>query len=178
MEDVKLKRGKHKRRSVEDRLWSRVDKNGPTVRGIGTPCWIWKGGKNAPNGYGQISYRGKVTGTHRVSLILSGVGVPDDALVLHRCDVRTCVNPDHLFVGTVQDNSDDKVAKGRHVYFQGGARGMAKLNDESVREIRRLYAGGGWTVVALGERFGVSFSSISRVILRRNWAHVKDEAAA
>ena len=178
MKSVGERRGSHKRASVEERLWRRVDKGGATVRGMGTPCWIWKGGKNAPNGYGQISYNGKVTGTHRVALILSGVSVPDGMLVLHRCDVRTCVNPDHLFVGTVQDNSDDKVAKGRHVYFQGTAHGMAKLNDGSVREIRRLYAAGEWTIVALGERFGVSFPTISRIVLRKNWAHVKDEDAA
>lgn len=88
------------------RFWSRVDASGE--------CWVWTGAR-AKNGYGHIQFRAKVS-AHRFSWELhSSAQVPDGLLVLHRCDNRLCVRPDHLFLGTAQDNSIDMYEKGRGI---------------------------------------------------------------
>lgn len=87
------------------RFWARVDKtNG---------CWEWRGPKN-PKGYGLFHYpRRWVTTAHRVAWMITRGRVPQDLLVCHHCDNRGCVRPDHLFLGTAQDNANDMKAKGR-----------------------------------------------------------------
>ena len=83
-------------------------------------CWLWIGGTKK-EGYGQIvirpkrpGQRRKVKSTHRVSYELLKGPIPAGMLVLHSCDMPCCINPDHLFLGTTQDNTDDMMAKGRH----------------------------------------------------------------
>jgi hypothetical protein len=77
-------------------------------------CWLWVGPQSL--GYGYVGYggRGKRMRAHRASLILSGVNVPDDAVVMHICDVPLCVNPAHLRVGTQSENNLDMRAKARN----------------------------------------------------------------
>jgi len=74
-------------------------------------CWLWTGA--LVSGYGQKTENGKQQYTHRLSWELHRGHIPDGLYVLHRCDVRCCVNPDHLFLGTYSDNTLDAVAKGR-----------------------------------------------------------------
>jgi hypothetical protein len=76
-------------------------------------CWIWQGRPRGSNGYGCLKVDGLWVGAHRFSYQTHVGPIPDGLLVLHRCDVPMCVNPAHLFIGTNQDNSDDKVSKGR-----------------------------------------------------------------
>lgn len=79
-------------------------------------CWLWTGHVNC-RGYGQVSFRGTKYGgrtAHRVSYILFVGAIPTGMFVLHKCDVRCCVNPDHLWLGTHLDNQRDKCRKGRH----------------------------------------------------------------
>jgi hypothetical protein len=81
-------------------------------------CWLWTGFDNG-KGYGLLSIRNRAKRehynllAHRVSWVLHNGEVPAGALVLHKCDVRCCVNPDHLFLGSPQDNTQDMIAKGR-----------------------------------------------------------------
>lgn len=75
-------------------------------------CWLWTGTVRS-TGYGVISERHDEIPAHRLSLILHGVEVPHDKVVMHKCDNRCCVNPDHLMVGTHKDNTADMWAKGR-----------------------------------------------------------------
>ena len=75
-------------------------------------CWLWTGSCMA-NGYGQIGYKGKNAYAHRVSWILHIGPIEPGMHVLHRCDVKNCVNPNHLFVGTADDNMKDMISKGR-----------------------------------------------------------------
>lgn len=77
-----------------------------------TGCWLWTG-RLTDKGYGVISLKGKDHLTHRLSYMLHFGPIPDGLLVCHACDIPNCVNPDHLFLGTVTDNNRDCAAKGR-----------------------------------------------------------------
>jgi hypothetical protein len=104
---TKFSRPKHNLGGTKDQFWQRVSKNGPIHPDCGQ-CWIWIAGKYA-QGYGQ--YRGKKA--HRVAYEFSVGPIPKGKMVLHKCDNPACVNPNHLFIGTAQDNMDDKMSKGR-----------------------------------------------------------------
>lgn len=97
-------------------------------------CWIWTGATRS-NGYGSFGLSsGVVEGAHRASYILFTGSIPEGLWVLHKCDVKNCVNPKHLFLGTQSDNMQDSVKKGRTDYV--GRNPNAKLSWEKVREIR------------------------------------------
>lgn len=106
--------------SVSERFWSRVDKAGAN------DCWLWTGGTVGRIGYGAFSIDNRSTSTHRVAWELTYGPIPDGYHVLHRCDVRLCVNPDHLFLGTNADNMADRNAKGRCAH--GPSHSAAILN--------------------------------------------------
>lgn len=76
-----------------------------------TGCWLWAAAA-ADTGYGVIRLRGRNLGAHRVAYAVHR-GPVGNRMVLHSCDNRTCVNPDHLFLGTAKDNAEDMVKKGR-----------------------------------------------------------------
>lgn len=123
---------------------------------------MWSGALAAA-GYGMIS-AGEPGGlpeyAHRVSWRVYRGPIPDGASVLHRCDVRRCVNPDHLFLGDHVVNMIDMARKKRA--------GGQKLTVEDVRAIRTSAEAG----TVLGARYGVSRSMISKIRLRRWWRHV------
>lgn len=80
-------------------------------------CWRWQGFKG-DTGYAQTGYRGAAMNGHRgMYMIHFGVKLETEQYVLHRCDVRDCMNPDHLWIGTAKDNNNDCAGKGRH--FEG-----------------------------------------------------------
>jgi hypothetical protein len=127
-------------------------------------CWEWQA-YVMRNGYGQVGYNKRVLYTHRVAWELA-FGDPGEGYVLHRCDNRKCVNPEHLFLGTFQDNMDDMVSKGRHAH--GKRNGHVKLTEDQVKEIRSSEETGR----ALAKRFGVSEATVSMAKHRKNWAHL------
>lgn len=94
-------------------------------------CWIWKASKNS-KGYGFF-YTGrgpaKMDSAHRVSYELFKTAIPPGYNILHRCDTPSCVNPDHLFIGTQKDNIDDMVAKKRN------KPGKQKMDDNVLKEL-------------------------------------------
>jgi hypothetical protein len=152
---------------VVERFWARVRKAGPDE------CWLWTGGKNS-YGYGilRTARLGRPRGAHRFSWELHNGAIPDGLQVLHRCDVRNCVNPAHLFLGNNQDNTADKVAKGRQSALRGEKQVFARLTEAQVRQIRELH-GNGLSNGAIGEKFGVGSEAISKVIRGVNWKHVE-----
>lgn len=91
------------------RFWSRVLK---TPDGRLGRCWLWVGEVDK-DGYGRVKHKGRGHRTHRMSWELTNGQIPKGILVLHTCDNPTCVRPSHLFLGTTQDNIDDKTRKGR-----------------------------------------------------------------
>lgn len=105
--------------TLEERFWEKVEKT--------DTCWIWRGATNS-RGYGVIQLNKKAQYAHRVVLELVGTPVSTGLIVCHRCDNPPCVRPDHLFIGTVQDNSDDMKAKGRQAHPVWHAERAAKLS--------------------------------------------------
>ncbi len=163
---------------ISAHFWSKVEKT--------DGCWLWRGpfwGKR----YGSFKAHRKVYSAHRFAYELTYGPIPAGLWVLHRCDNPPCVRPDHLFLGTHQDNMDDKIKKGRCASGdQNGARthfdthprgersGMAKLTAEKVREIRLRYAAGGISFVRLAKEYGVSEATIKEAVYRQTWKHVTD----
>lgn len=166
-------------RSLADRLWPKVQKT--------ENCWLWTGAKHR-NGYGVIGLGGKRAGigrVHRVVFEMTHGPIPDGYHVCHHCDVRHCVRPEHLFLGSRQDNMDDAVAKRRMASgdrhgmrthperrSRGEAHGMAKLDASAVIAIRKRYTAGGVSQSALAAEFGVQQMSISRIVRNVCWSHV------
>jgi len=128
-------------------------------------CWLWTKCCN-PGGYGLIEINKVVLMTHRVSWYLRYGPIPEGAKLLHKCDTRNCVNPDHLFLGTNADNQHDKVAKGRQA--KGVTQGSAKLTERQVRQIRKAEG----TQIEIAKRFGVNQTLISAIKRRVIWKHI------
>lgn len=132
--------------SNEERFWRFVDRNGPVPahRPELGPCWEWLGFIK-DTGYGQFTYEGrKQHGAHRVSWCLASGTWPRDC-VLHHCDNRKCVRPDHLFVGSRADNMRDMNAKGRYRAgrkYRGEQHPNRVLTDDLVRRIRLMRSQG------------------------------------
>lgn len=135
-------------------------------------CWLWTGGTAGQYHYGVIRVGSLVDGSraqryaHRVSWELFHGPIPQGLHVLHRCDVHSCVNPAHLFLGTAAENIADMVSKGRQA--RGSVHGIAKLSEASVLVIRQSRE----PLAALASRLGVSCSAISLVRRRETWRHV------
>ena len=138
-----------------------------------TTCWMWTASRNK-KGYGifgmhiGVAYRTSVC-AHRASWIIHNGAVPEGLQVLHKCDVRGCVNPDHLFLGTNQDNVDDKMAKGREARQKGYRNPNSKLTDEAVREIRGI---NGKTLREIASQFGVTLQNVHYIRSGQTWKHV------
>src|SRR3990167_1420793 len=104
-----------------DRFWSRVFRD---VEG----CWPWRG-NIATHGYGRVWWEGRRWRVHRLAYVLTYGSIPCGMCVLHRCDARACVNPQHLWLGTTVENTRDMMVKGRGVRLVGEQKGTAKLSE-------------------------------------------------
>lgn len=129
-------------------------------------CWLWQG-RPTGEGYSRIYVAGLRLGAHQVSYLIHVGDIPDNMKVCHTCDVRMCVRPDHLFLGTSADNSADMVQKGRSSHKVPGT---AKLTERHVRAIRLLYRHAGVSQYELAARFGVKQPQISAIVNRKQWA--------
>ncbi len=137
-------------------------------------CWEWNLSRSH-NGYGKVSWYGRHMRANRVAWMLHNKSeIPIGLVVMHRCDNPSCINPKHLMVGTLKENSWDMVAKGR---ANGGSppgerSGKAKLTDSAVRAMR-LAAIDGCSYRELGRMFGISHQNARLAVLGRTWAHVE-----
>jgi hypothetical protein len=145
-------------------------------------CWLWTGNRNV-RGYGILRIGERNVLAHRFSFEHAVGPIPDSMKVCHRCDTRLCVRPDHLFLGTSKDNTQDAVRKGRMSHgdghylrknpdlaLRGSKNGNAKLDEETVRAIRRRAERESQVVIA--RDLGISPATVSHVVCRRKWAHV------
>lgn len=117
-------------------------------------CWIWEGQKR-PDGYGMLS--GSKMRAHRYAWEIVNGPVPEGLCVLHRCDNPSCVNPEHLFLGTRGDNVRDAAAKNRMPH--GESHWASKLTSEQVLEIRSSSL----SQTTLADLYKVNQSTICRV---------------
>ena len=159
---------------VEERFWPKVNLNSGVFCPVkGSECWTWSG--SLSHGYGQLSSRRGRTPfkAHRVSWRLHVGPIPVGTFVCHTCDNRACVNPDHLFLGTDEDNKKDMVSKGRHAH---GQTTYAKLTINEVLEIRKRYDLGGITQKELGRLYGVGQDQVSRIVTGKRWSLAVQEA--
>lgn len=132
-----------------------------------TDCWKWVRSIKAGN-YPRVKVAGKMKLAHVVSWERANGPVPDGLCVLHKCDNRVCTNPDHLFLGTRQDNQADMVSKDRSAH--GERNGHAKLTLEQVLMIKALSEKTSQKVIAA--MFGVNPCSISRIVSGKRWRRV------
>lgn len=152
------------RATLSDRFWKKVDR-----RQAGE-CWPWTASLH-DKGYGQI-YLAEAEGesrkefAHRVAWLLTSGSIPEGLHVLHKCDNRSCCNPEHLFLGTNGDNVADKVKKGRQE--KGSAHTCAKLTEDQVRAIRRDTR----TLQVIADQYGVHNVTVLDAKAGRTWKHV------
>ena len=144
------------------RFWTKVTKRSKHE------CWEWDSWRYS-TGYGGFEFksglRHKHGSAHRLMWTIVNGPIPKGLYVLHRCDNRPCVNPDHLFLGTCQDNIRDAVAKGRF-------RNSAILTEHQVRKIRKAHAAG-TAIARLAKRYGLTYQCIYAVIRRKSWADIE-----
>lgn len=129
-------------------------------------CWVWQGKEITAAGYARLEMAGQRMAVHRAAYLLFVGSIPVSLSVLHRCDNKLCVRPDHLFLGTQADNVHDAMGKDRHC--AGERHGMAKLTAADVRRIRASHL----QKRTLGMIFGVSPKHIYHIRRGRLWRHV------
>lgn len=141
-------------------------------------CWVFMGATNEA-GYGIVGTGGRGQPTdraHRITYRHFCGDIPDGMFVCHTCDVPSCCNPDHLFLGTNQDNVDDMIRKGRNSppprnpHVVGSVHPGAKLTEDQVREMKMLRAQG-WKQKELAMRYGVAHQTISKVLAGKRFKH-------
>jgi len=159
MQGLRDSRGVYVRQSISDRLLEAVmvDPN--------SGCWLWT--KSLSEfGYGQISVSGKTTIASRASYRCFVGDIPRGILVLHKCDTRACIRPDHLYLGTIVENTRDKLVRNRTA--QGANHGMAKLTVSDVIAIRNASE----TSEVVAQRYGIGAAAVRLVRARKTWRHV------
>lgn len=134
-----------------------------------TGCWLWQGSCQG-DGYGNIQNGKQNLLAHRVSyeFYFPGVLKPEDK-IMHKCDIRTCVNPDHLLIGTDQDNSDDKIKKGRHR--------ISSIKDLTVKEILDIRNNTNLSKEDLAFKYKITIDLVGSIRNREIAAHLNDEGA-
>lgn len=150
-------RGKPKKQ-----LMDQISKN-PT-----TGCWTWMGALFQGSGYGQFSNRmlaKSPTTAHRASWEIHKGPIPEGKMILHKCDNRKCVNPEHLYVG---NNSENMIDRSKRGYVH-----QMRLNEQKVREMRQLRQKG-WPWRALAKRYGVHTNAVRDATLGRSWAYIDE----
>lgn len=154
-------------KTVAERFWGKVEKS--------DGCWEWQKCKTF-FGYGLFRVDGKNVRAHRFSWGSINGAIPDGMCVLHHCDNPSCVNPDHLFIGTKKDNAQDRLSKGRPgspgpaIPLMGELHQNTNLTNKDVMEIRRLCQT--MTQRAIAKIYNITFQSVNLIVNRKRWSHL------
>lgn len=143
--------------ALDERFWSKVQKS--------DDCWEWTAYKDSW-GYGIFGYKGKTVRAHRHSYLAYFGPYNNELLVCHSCDNPACVRPDHLFLGTNQDNAQDAVQKNRTAY--GPRNHKTKLTEKEVLDIVNLWRQGVPRKI-ISQRFNIDASVVTRIMSGQCW---------
>lgn len=163
----------------KDKYWfglTRVEKPDPITdifsrTTVTETCWIYKDkSSNLYNGYGRIRFNKKSIAVHRFIYETFYGPIDKNLVCCHKCDVRNCINPAHIFIGTREENQKDMRDKGRAA--KGSRNGYSKLTEEDIPKIRHLY-NDGLTQKEIGKMYGVSQTVLGKVVRGITWRHVK-----
>ena len=133
-------------------------------------CWIWTGGSDK-RGYGKFWMGDRYESSHRASYLLHKGLIPDDKLILHKCDIPACVNPEHLYCGTYSENTRDAIKRNRYNRFsrvRGENHGRAVLTEIQVIEILKSKE----RTADLSRKYNVNFMTISCIRKNKSWKHL------
>ena len=152
-------------------VWERIEKY--TMPEPNSGCWLWTGAC-AADGYPRITI-GSLTDKSKKSVRVNRFvcqafhGLPDGMHALHKCDNVICINPDHIYPGTAQQNTKDCIDRRRRTQIKlGSENSQAILNEENVLRIRASSE----KPSVLADRYGVTVAAIYAVINRKNWKHI------
>lgn len=154
-----------KAEDLKIRFWKKVSKQKEDE------CWIWNAYKHK-KGYGYFHANGSVMKSHRISFILENKTlIPKGMCICHSCDNPSCVNPNHLWMGTNMDNIKDSLMKGRRIGLRGEKNNSCKLKSKEVLKIRELFL---QKIKAkhIAKMFNIGISMIYAIKQRRNWKHI------
>lgn len=135
-------------------------------------CWEYTGFLNH-DGYGQYSdEQHRTRRIHRDVFELHHGPLAQGEIVRHTCDNRACCNPAHLLKGTQLQNMRDCIERGRFPDRAGEANGRAVLNEQLVRDLRKLYSSGMWSYGLLGQLFGIKKTTIAYLLKGKSWKNI------
>lgn len=170
-----------RKQDITERFWKKVNKDGPVSDLMPTLCWLWTAYADAA-GYGifRVTWEKNPKKAHRVSWALNKGPIPEGMKVLHKCDVRACVRPDHLYLGTQTDNMRDRKERTGYASQKGENNTCAKLTQAQVDHIRKVFADPtlrsgsrfkrGMNVVGqLASEYGVTKVTIYDAASGKNW---------
>lgn len=166
---ARFKHGHNGNAPLEERFWAKVDKT--------NDCWIWTGSRDQ-RGYGRIKNGGNKLAS-RISWEMHFSPIPPGMFVCHHCDNPPCVRPNHLFLGTQQDNMQDMRAKhrGGDSALHGASHHQAKLTEQEVLLIRQFRRGID-NVVAFAVQFNISKSQVYAISRGASWKYLRRPAAS
>src|SRR5437762_11270099 len=142
--------------ALRQRFLEKVDRSGTL-----SECWLWNS-TTTPKGYGQFKIDGRNEYAHRVAWILFNGQIPSNIDILHSCNNKRCVNPEHLHLGTQSDNT-------REAYSNGKMFGGRKLTIAEILEIRRLFAECRLSRSQIATRFGIRPNTVNDIAAKRTW---------
>lgn len=135
-------------------------------------CWLWSGYVD-DIGYGRAGHPTE-NKAHRIIWTILYGAIPSGKKILHKCDVRCCINPDHLFIGTQADNVADMMKKGRNkcVPQCGEKNPMSRLTNDVVLKMRKLRESTNEPYHKIASKFGVSTMTAYRAITKKAWSEI------